>query len=154
MNEKGEVLWILAANVRHADSTWRTRAIELLLAVYFRVAVGSGEFRLHYCLPFSTLIQLYTEPSIPASFDIPLARATKSLGVAEYQEALNTLYEDFRTAPDERKGISIYASTVMLHNAPEGTSMLMRRKNILAYTCCRNLQGITGPHIGDACFIQ
>jgi len=51
MNEKEEVLWILAENVRHADSMQQTGAIDLLLAGYFKVTADVGEFSLHYSLP-------------------------------------------------------------------------------------------------------
>jgi len=51
MNEKEEILWILAENVRHAGSMQQTRAIDLLLAVYFRVTAGLGESSLHHDLP-------------------------------------------------------------------------------------------------------
>lgn len=66
---------------------------------------------------------LDTDSPIPASYDKPLAKATKSLSVKEYQRALSTLCEDLRVAPDERKGIDVHASTIMLHHTPEGSSM-------------------------------
>jgi len=51
MNEKAEMLWILAENVRHTGSNPQTKAIDLLLAVYFRVTSSFGESSLYYCLP-------------------------------------------------------------------------------------------------------
>jgi len=97
---------------------------------------------------------LDADSSIPVSFDRPLAGATKSLSVVEYQKALSTLCEDLRVAPDERKGTAIHASTVMLHNAPEGTLTLARWKYNVADIQYRDLQNITGTYIGGACFLQ
>jgi len=85
---------------------------------------------------------------------MPLAKATKSLNVEEYQRALSILCEDLRVAPDERKGIAIHASTVILHNAPEGAFMPARCMYNLANIHYRNLQSISRAYIGDACFIQ
>ena len=51
MDEKLELLWILAENVRHAGLMQQTSAIDLLLAVYFSITSGFGEFTLHYGLP-------------------------------------------------------------------------------------------------------
>jgi len=102
---------------------------------------------------YGILIELDTGSSIPVSFDTPLAKATKSLSVVEYQRALNILCEDLRVAPDERKGTSIHASTVMLHNAPEGASMPRRRKYNMVNIRYRNLQSVARAYVGDACFI-
>lgn len=94
------------------------------------------------------------DSSIPASYDKPLAKATKSLGIKEYQRALSTFCEDLGVAPDERKGIDIHASTVMLHHTPEGPSMPASRHYNLANIHHRDLQSIARAYIGDACFIQ
>jgi len=51
MNEKAEMLWILTENVRHTGSNPQTKAIDLLLAVYFRVTSSFGKSSLYYCLP-------------------------------------------------------------------------------------------------------
>ena len=51
MDEKVEILWILAENVRHAGLMQQTSTIDLLLAVYFRITSGFGEFSLHYGFP-------------------------------------------------------------------------------------------------------
>ena len=50
MDENAEILWILAENVRHVGLMQPTRAIDLLLAVYFRITSGFGELSLHYGL--------------------------------------------------------------------------------------------------------
>jgi hypothetical protein len=54
MDEKAEILWILAENVRYAGLMRQTNAIDLLLAGYFSITSGFGESSLHYGLPIST----------------------------------------------------------------------------------------------------
>ena len=47
MDENAEILWILAENTRHVGLVRPTGAIDLLLAVYFKITSGLGEFSLH-----------------------------------------------------------------------------------------------------------
>ena len=67
VNEQEETLQFLAENVRHANSLQQSQSIDMLLAVYFRVTGGLGEFGLDYYLPvqhYHIIGRRFAHPSI------------------------------------------------------------------------------------------